>query len=116
VPIQLPDEELWRFVFLRALGSNTRLVKALPSEYLMAAVSLRWTVSHFTVRADEDQLSVEGNGLSGKLGRSWHRPCLPKGSISVTMRKGYTYGGDTLVHTTRARSPWGGAYTGVIRI
>ncbi|KAI0250696.1 hypothetical protein BJV78DRAFT_548723 [Lactifluus subvellereus] len=40
-PIQLWDEELRLTMFLRALGSNTRLVKALPSEYLMVAVSLR---------------------------------------------------------------------------
>jgi hypothetical protein len=58
-PFQLRDEEFRLAIFLRALGSNTRLVKALPSEYLMAAVSLRWTVSRLTIRADEAQPSVE---------------------------------------------------------
>jgi hypothetical protein len=58
-PIQLQDEDLRMTVFLRALGSNTRLVKTLPSEYLMAVVSLRWIVSRLAIRTDEAQHSSE---------------------------------------------------------
>jgi len=58
-PIQLEDEDFRMTVFLRSLGSNTRLVKALPSEYLMAVVSLRWIVSRLAIRADEAQPSLE---------------------------------------------------------
>jgi len=58
-PIQLQDEDVRMTVFLRSLGSNTRLVKALPSEYLMAAVALRWIVSRLALRADESQGSAE---------------------------------------------------------
>ena len=58
-PIQLEDEDFRLTVFLRSLGSNTDLVKALPSEYLMAVVSLRWTVSRLANRADEAQPSAE---------------------------------------------------------
>ena len=52
-PIQLEDEDFRLTAFLRFLGSNTHLVKALPSEYLMAVVSLRWVVSRLAKRADE---------------------------------------------------------------
>jgi hypothetical protein len=58
-PIQLEDEDFRLTVFLRSLGSNTHLVKALPSEYLMAVVSLRWTVTRLANRADEAQPSAE---------------------------------------------------------
>jgi hypothetical protein len=58
-PIQLEDEDFRLTVFLRLLGSNTHLVKALPSEYLMAVVSLRWIVSRLANRADEAQSSAE---------------------------------------------------------
>ena len=58
-PIQLQDEDVRMTVFLRSLGSNTRLVKALPSEYLMAVVALRWIVSRLAFRADEAQSSAE---------------------------------------------------------
>jgi hypothetical protein len=58
-PIQLEDEDFRLTVFLRFLGSNTHLVKALPLEYLMAVVSLRWIVSRLSNRADEAQSSAE---------------------------------------------------------
>lgn len=58
-PIQLHDEDVRMTVFLRSLGSNTRLVEALPSEYLMAVVALRWIVSRLAIRADEAQSSAE---------------------------------------------------------
>jgi hypothetical protein len=58
-PIQLEEEDFRLTVFLRSLGSNTHLVKALPSEYLMAVVSLRWIVSRLANRADEAQPSAE---------------------------------------------------------
>ena len=58
-PIQLEDEDFRLTVFLRFLGSNTHLVKALPSKYLMAVVSLRWIVSRLANRADEAQSSAE---------------------------------------------------------
>jgi hypothetical protein len=58
-PIQLHDEDLRLTAFLRALGSNTRLIRTLPSEYLMAVVSLRWIVSRLAIRADEAQHSAE---------------------------------------------------------
>lgn len=58
-PIQLQDEDVRMTVFLRSLGSNTRLVKALPSEYLMAVVALRWIVSRLALRADESQTGSE---------------------------------------------------------
>jgi hypothetical protein len=58
-PIQLEDEDFRLTVFLRFLGSNTHLVKGLPSEYLMAVVSLRWIVSRLANRADEAQSSAE---------------------------------------------------------
>ena len=58
-PIQLEDEDFRLTVFLRSLGSNTDLVKALPSEYLMAVVSLRWSVSRLANRADDAQPSAE---------------------------------------------------------
>ncbi|KAH9996658.1 hypothetical protein BJV74DRAFT_877376 [Russula compacta] len=58
-PIQLEDEELRLTVFLRSLGSNRRLVKALPSEYLMAVVSLRWIINRLAIRADKAQPSTE---------------------------------------------------------
>src|SRR6266478_6723130 len=58
-PIQLKDENFRLTVFLRSLGSNTHLVKALPSEYLMAVVSLRWVLSRLADRADEAQRSAE---------------------------------------------------------
>ena len=58
-PIQLRDEDVRLTVFLRSLGSNTRLVKGLPSEYLMAVVSLRWIVNHLAIRANEAQPSAE---------------------------------------------------------
>ena len=58
-PIQLQDEDVRMTVFLRSLGSNTRLVKALPSEYLIAVVALRWIVSRLVIRADEAQSSAE---------------------------------------------------------
>jgi hypothetical protein len=57
--IQLEDENFRLTIFLRSLGSNTDLVKALPSEYLMAAVSLRWIVSRLANRADEAKPSAE---------------------------------------------------------
>lgn len=88
-PIQLRDEELRLSVFLRALGSNTRLVKALPSEYLMAAVSLRWIVIRLTIRANEAQPSTEREkeqwttreAKAFLASFSW--PCLQKGGTSV---------------------------------
>jgi len=58
-PIQLEDEDFRLTVFLRFLGSNTHLVKALPSEYLMAVVSLRWIARRLANRADEAQSSAE---------------------------------------------------------
>jgi len=58
-PIQLQDEDVRLTLFLRSLGSNTSLVKALPSEYLMAVVSLRWIVSRLAARANEAQPSAE---------------------------------------------------------
>ena len=58
-PIQLEDEDLRLTVFLRSLGSNRRLVKALPSEYLMAVVSLRWIINRFAIRADKAQPGTE---------------------------------------------------------
>lgn len=58
-PIQLEDEDFRLTVFLRFLGSNTQLVKELPSEYLMAVVSLRWIVSRLANRADEARSSAE---------------------------------------------------------
>ncbi|KAI0249246.1 hypothetical protein BJV78DRAFT_1229292 [Lactifluus subvellereus] len=88
-PIQLRNEEHRLTVFLRALGSNTRLVKALPSEYLMAAVSLRWVVRRLTIRANEAQPSTErekeqwttreAKAFLGSF--SW--PCSQKGGTSV---------------------------------
>ncbi|KAI9441199.1 PIN domain-like protein [Lactarius indigo] len=57
--VQLWDEELRLNVFLRALGSDTPLVKALPPEQLMAAVSLRWIVRRLADRADEAGPSAE---------------------------------------------------------
>jgi hypothetical protein len=58
-PIQLEDEDFRLTVFLRFLGSNTHLVKGLPSEYLMAVVSLRWIASRLANRADEAKSSAE---------------------------------------------------------
>ncbi|KAI9462610.1 PIN domain-like protein [Russula earlei] len=58
-PIQLQDENLRLTVFLRFLGSDTHLVKTLPSEYLMAVVSLRWIVNRLAVRADESRHNAE---------------------------------------------------------
>lgn len=58
-PIQLRDEDARLTVFLRALGSNTRLVKGLPSEHLMAVVSLRWIVKRLSIRADEARPTAE---------------------------------------------------------
>lgn len=58
-PIQLENEDFRLTVFLRSLGSDTHLVEALPSEYLMAVVSLRWTVTRLANRADEAQPSTE---------------------------------------------------------
>ena len=58
-PIQLEDEDFRLTAFLRFLGSDTHLVKALPSEYLMAVVSLRWIISRLVNRADEAQSSTE---------------------------------------------------------
>lgn len=58
-PIQLEDEDFRLTVFLRLLDSNTNLVKALPSEYLMAVVSLRWIVSRLANRADVAHSSAE---------------------------------------------------------
>jgi hypothetical protein len=86
-PIQLRDEEFRLTVFLRALGSNTPLVKALPSEYLMAAVSLRWAVSRLAVRADEAQPSVEREKEKWTVREaqaflaSFSWPCLPGGKL-----------------------------------
>ncbi|KAH9073090.1 PIN domain-like protein [Lactarius deliciosus] len=59
LPVQLWDEDPRLNAFLRALGSDTPLVKALPPEQLMAAVSLRWIVRRLADRADEAGSSTQ---------------------------------------------------------
>lgn len=89
LPVQLWDEELRLTVFLRALGSDTPLVKALPPEQLMAVVSLRWIVRRLADRADEAGSSAERQrekwtireGQAFLASFSW--PGLPNGSTSV---------------------------------
>lgn len=91
LPVQLRDEELRLNVFLRALGSDTPLVKALPPEQLMAAVSLRWIVRRLSDRADEAGPSAEKQrekwslreGQAFLVSFSW--PCLPNDSTSVEL-------------------------------
>ncbi|KAI0301569.1 PIN domain-like protein [Multifurca ochricompacta] len=83
--IQLRDEEFRLTVFLCALGSNTQLIKALPLEHLMAAVTLRWIVSRLATRADVAQSSSERErerwtireGQAFLASFSW--PCSRKG-------------------------------------
>lgn len=89
LPIQLWNEELRLTVFLRALGSDTPLVKALPPEQLMAAVSLRWIVRRLVGRADEAGPSAERQrekwtireGKAFLLSFAW--PCQPNGDKLV---------------------------------
>lgn len=88
LPVQLWDEELRLTVFLRALGSDTPLVKALPPEQLMTAVSLKWIVRRLADRADEAGPSAERQrekwtireGQAFLASFSW--PCSPNGSTS----------------------------------
>lgn len=88
-PIQLWDEELRLIVFLRALGSDTALLKALPPEQLLAAVSLRWIVRRLAGRADEAGPSAERQrerwtireGQAFLNSFAW--PCLPNGDTLV---------------------------------
>ncbi|KAI9465674.1 PIN domain-like protein [Lactarius psammicola] len=87
--VQLWDEELRLTVFLRALGSDTPLVKALSPEQLMAVVSLRWIVSRLADRADEAGPSAERQrekwtikeGQAFLASFSW--PGLSNGNASV---------------------------------
>jgi hypothetical protein len=89
LPIQLWDEEHRLTVFLRALGSDTPLVKALPPEQLLAAVSLRWIVRRLAGRANEAGPGAERQrekwtireGQAFLLSFAW--PCLPNGDTSV---------------------------------
>ncbi|KAF8273411.1 PIN domain-like protein [Lactarius quietus] len=89
LPVQLWDEELRLNLFLRALNSDTLLVKALPPEQLFAAVSLRWIARRLADRADEAASSAERQrekwtikeGQAFLVSFAW--PCLPNGSTSV---------------------------------
>ena len=89
LPVQLWDEELRLTVLLRALSSDTPLVKALPPEQLLAAVSLRWIVRRLADRADEAGSSAERQrekwtfreGQAFLVSFAW--PCLPNDSTSV---------------------------------
>jgi hypothetical protein len=89
LPIQLWDEELRLTVFLRALGSDTPLVKALPPEQLLATVSLRWIVRRLADRSDEAGPGAERQrekwtireGQAFLLSFAW--PCLPNGDTLV---------------------------------
>ena len=86
LPVQLSDEELRLTVFLRALGSDTPLVKVLPTEQLMAAVSLRWIVKRIADRADGAGVSSERQkerwtireGQAFVASFAW--PCSPNGT------------------------------------
>ncbi|KAH9060535.1 PIN domain-like protein [Lactarius vividus] len=89
LPVQLWDEEPRLNAFLRALGSDTPLVKTLPPEQLMVAVSLRWIVRRLANRADEAGASAERQrekwtikeGQAFLASFSW--PSLPNCSTSV---------------------------------
>jgi len=89
LPVQLWDEELRLTIFLRALGSDTPLVKALPPELLMATVSLRWILRRLADRADEAGLGAERQkerwtvkeGQAFLASFSW--PCFPNDRTSV---------------------------------
>ncbi|KAH9048026.1 PIN domain-like protein [Lactarius hengduanensis] len=89
LPVQLWDEDPRLNAFLRALGSDMPLVKALPPEQLMAAVSLRWIVRRLADRADEAGPSTQRQrekwtikeGQAFLASFSW--PSLPNCSTSV---------------------------------
>ena len=89
LPVQLWDEELRLTVFLRVLGSDTPLVKALPSEQLLVAVSLRWIARRLAERADEAGSSAERQREKWTMREcrafllSFAWPCLPNGSTPV---------------------------------
>ncbi|KAI0262566.1 hypothetical protein BC834DRAFT_828753 [Gloeopeniophorella convolvens] len=59
LPVQLQDEGFRLAVFLRALGSDTTLVKSLPSEHMMVVVALRWIATRLATRADEARPSPD---------------------------------------------------------
>ena len=68
IPLLLRSEDDRLTILLCALGSNTQLIRSLPSEQLMTALALRWVVRVFSDRAQSS------GGIKDREKERWTKP------------------------------------------